>query len=574
MMLLSVCSKQVRISAVIFEVFFFFTERMHVDPNDADAKYVHFFHEKIPSRYVLPFSPTNLSFSLISFHRQLAESTTTQVLNELIAAQPQRLEFYRTRGIVHSFRDEYHQASRDFTHALKEVRAARRARGAHRIEGLARPETLGRVGRRKKTIAKSKAQAPPSWTGTFPDDPAYTDGQDAELPPLHPSVLWDAPEPIELQLLFLRGAAFLQHAMFLIEGAIVKLEGIIKVPSADGSELRLCYIDNGKYGGVEIGHPDGPLGKKDGAKIKAYRKVLADAVFREQAILLIKKSIRDHERFLSHFDTLEEPNFNCDGDVPSLIERAFTISESSRPGHHSLSSLSLTEPPTVFTTYHPLLVEARFSLLLCQLMLGQFTELLPSFIRTATLIDSLEGYPVFLPPRSMAQAEFVEVLERLASGWKSGIQPSSRFCVSSGKLAIEAPPLAPSVVSSAGELYSDDRDPHAPSTSAAPAPGGGGGVGRSGGGSAADTNDFVTPNHASPIELAESLDCLRVLLAPVAKRRRQRAEKAARATTTSPTNVSNGKKTLQINIPLHGPRVEIILAWLAAVHLVELDSVA
>lgn len=23
------------------------------DPNDADAKYVHFFHEKIPSRYVL-----------------------------------------------------------------------------------------------------------------------------------------------------------------------------------------------------------------------------------------------------------------------------------------------------------------------------------------------------------------------------------------------------------------------------------------------------------------------------------------------------------------------------------------
>jgi hypothetical protein len=496
------------------------------------------------------------------FRRQLAESTSTQVLNELIAAQPQRLEFYRTRGIVHSFRDEYQQASRDFTHALKEVRAARRARAAHRIEGLVQPETLGMGSKRKKVITKSNGQAPPSGTSTFAGDPAYADGQDAELPPLHPSFLLDAPEPIELQLLFLRGAAFLQHAMFLIEGAILKLEGIIKTPSADGSELRLCYIDNGKYGGVEIGHPDGPLGKKNGAKVKAYRNALANAAFREQAILLIKKSMRDHERFLSHFDTLEGPNFNCD------VERAFMLSESSRPGHHSQSPPSLAEPPTVFTTYHPLLVEARFSLLICQLMLGDFTVLLPSFTHTAALVDGLEGYPVFLPPRSMAQAEFVEVLERLASGWKSGVQPYSHSRVSSGKLAIEAPLLAQPHPSSPGELSPDDHDPHAPSTSAAAAA-------APGGGSATKTDDFVTPLHASPVELAESLDCLRELLAPVAKRRRQRAEKAAaEKTARGATNNGNGKKTLQINIPLHGPRVEIILAWLAAVHLVELDSVA
>ena len=31
------------------------------------------------------------------------------------------------------------------------------------------------------------------------------------------------------------------------------------------------------------------------------------------------------------------------------------------------------------------------------------------------------------------------------------------------------------------------------------------------------------------------------------------------------------KKPLSINIPLHGPRVEIILAWLGAVHLPELE---
>jgi hypothetical protein len=33
-------------------------------------------------------------------------------------------------------------------------------------------------------------------------------------------------------------------------------------------------------------------------------------------------------------------------------------------------------------------------------------------------------------------------------------------------------------------------------------------------------------------------------------------------------------KPLPINIPLHGPRVEVVLAWFAAVWLVELESVA
>jgi hypothetical protein len=28
------------------------SHRLDIDPNDADAKYVHFFHEKIPSRFV------------------------------------------------------------------------------------------------------------------------------------------------------------------------------------------------------------------------------------------------------------------------------------------------------------------------------------------------------------------------------------------------------------------------------------------------------------------------------------------------------------------------------------------
>jgi hypothetical protein len=49
------------------------------------------------------------------------DDPTTCVLDELIKPYPQRLELFRTRGIVLTFRDEYSAAVKDFTHALKEA---------------------------------------------------------------------------------------------------------------------------------------------------------------------------------------------------------------------------------------------------------------------------------------------------------------------------------------------------------------------------------------------------------------------------------------------------------------------
>jgi hypothetical protein len=54
----------------------------------------------------------------------------------------------------------------------------------------------------------------------------------------------------------------------------------------------------------------------------------------------------------------------------------------------------------------------------------------------------------------------------------------------------------------------------------------------------------------------------------VVKRQKVRAERAA-----ADKAAGVKKKPTSINIPLHGPRVEIILAWLGAVHLPELDGV-
>ncbi|KAI8981315.1 hypothetical protein BD414DRAFT_419704 [Trametes punicea] len=533
---------------------------LKVDPHDVDARYVHFFHEKIPSR-------------------QLAESTSTQVLDELIAENPHRLEFYRTRGIVHCFRDEYASAAKDFTYAIKEARAMRKARSAH-MNGNLGDKQRAKGAKKKKGKAgahKTNGQAPPS--GTSPNaggtDAVIVDGPDGGFVTLHPSVLPDAPEPIEPQCLFLRAAAYLQHAVFLIEDAIFKLEDIRKVPSIDGAEMRLCSVENGKYGGVEIGNPDGPLGKRDGAKLKAYRAVLAEPAFREQITNLVKKSMRDHRQFLSHFDTLEGGPGFADADLAQRAEYAFLLAESLRPGSQS-SPPPFHDAPPMFTTYHPLLVESHFSILICYLMLGDFPGLLPTFSRTATLVDGLEGYPVFLPPRSMAQAEFIEILERLAGGWRNGIQPHSLSRVNSKQLAIEAPaPTSPP----------SPRSPKAKAVHRIPTPpspdvGASGsshplGVNGSSSSSCSTLLAYDTPEASAPEasreELLKTLDAARILLAPVAKRLREKSERAA---AEKASGKSNAKKPLNINIPLHGPRVEIVLAWMAAVCLCELDSIA
>ncbi|KAF8531248.1 hypothetical protein JB92DRAFT_2781798, partial [Gautieria morchelliformis] len=499
---------------------------LRVDPNDPDARYVHFFHEKIPSR-------------------QLAESTTTHVLDELIAAYPQRLEFYRTRGIVRCFRDEYQLAARDFTHALKEARNLRKAKHSHTVatdsdRGM---KTRGKKGKK----AKTHGQAPPDGTAV-----AEGDGE-AQTLPLHPSVLPDAPEPIEPQVLFLRGAAYLQNVVFLIENAILDLEDIRKAPPGDGTELRLCYIENGKYGGVEIGNPNGPLGASSGPKAQAYREVLNSTAFREQICALLKKSIRDHEKFLSHFDTLDAQMPIFGGNLAQRTQYAFLLTESLRPGSHSQPP-PLNAPPT-FTTYHPLLVESHFSILLATLLLGAFGNLLPAFAKAATLVDGLEGYPVFLPARSMAQAEFIEVLERLAGGWDTGIQPHS---FSSESLTITLPnPIVQ-------EVNGLDASTPSPSSTTLLLAGDGSTTPQPPPPSGRATPQGTTNSCTA---LAENLDCARILLAPVAQRQRERSEKAA----TEKASGIEKSKAININIPLHGPRVEIVLAWLGAVHLPELD---
>ncbi|KAJ7274321.1 hypothetical protein B0H12DRAFT_1088128 [Mycena haematopus] len=604
------------------------------DPNDADARYVHFFHEKIPSR-------------------QLAESTTTQVLDELIQNQPQKLEYYRTRGIVHCFRDEYSLATKDFTHALKEARAVRKAKVVHHHNYSSPAQngkhtTGGGKGGKKRKGSKSKRYEDISENAGEEGGDASADEDAGGFVP-HPSVLPDAPTPLEPQVLFLRGAAYLQHAVHLVESTVLKLEGVHKYSAysttgsdgngthanganANNGELRLSYLDGGIYGGVEVGNPDGPLGRTTSKKARAYREAFAIAEngeaivgngerekLREQITGLIKKSMRDHERFLAHFDSLDAgPAFAPGGgdeawNLAQKVEYAFLLTESIRPGSQtpapphphastpnggpltkydeSTAAAAVAQvppPPTSFTTYHPLLVEAHFSILLCQLMLGDFTNLLTTFVRTAAIVDGLEGYPVFLPPRSMAQAEFIEALERLAGGWRTGVGPytvDGESGVGRGKDKAKVPLAIEGLLS---PDLDDDRWHRAPNSGGQ----GDGSASASGSGStlsdstlsdigingtSSSSSSSTSPSEtraatpmapSAPSPHAQALNSARILLAPVVARQRARELEKKR-------NAKAGtKKPMSINIPLHGPRVDVILAWLGAVQIPALEAAA
>jgi len=565
---------------------------------------------------------------IVSSQRSLASSTPTTTLDELIFAYPHQLEYYRTRGVVRSFREEYSLAIKDFTHALKEIRIRRRNDKNHGSDQ--------RASKTKKRKGPSSSQS--HTNGQAPSDgTAVPEGMmersDGGLPSLHPSMQSDAPEPFETQLLFFRGAAHLQQAIHIIEASVIEIEGIKKPADFDSPDLRLCCLTNGRYGGVEIGNPDGPLGSRHGTKLKVYRKVLAEASFRDQVHGLLKKSIRDYEKFLSHFDGGETAVPIPDGSIADQVEFAFTMSESMRPGHHNNPpSPNRSDVPSGLATYHPLLIESHFSVLICYLMLGNFDQLLHQFVRTAMLVDSVEGYPVFLSPRSIGQAEFVETLARLAAGWRDGCRPHSLSGDHRGKArlvtaggAIEDFPTAitPSVstcsmastssmqsTASAVSLPTNSMTPLHPcyltGSSSSKSPFIGSDVDSSSSRSLhpdMSTADDYPPSTSATLSLCtpcvpsspsrssqlqgpsrgekadgetdqelsrtDALDCIRILLAPVVKHRR---EQAAAAADKAKEKSLKKQASMPINIPLHGPRVEIILAWLGAVHLPELDE--
>lgn len=386
----------------------------------SDAKYVHFFHEKIPSR-------------------MMAQYTTLDVLDSIIAERPHDASPWRTRALTRIFKEDYLGAARDLSEALA---IARVQKAQHR------------AGRDQLVLAQ---------------DTQEKDGRDFRYDSNAKVAEEDQPSSMESQLLFHRAGVYLTIAVQHVDQA---LQGLQEAEEA-GARREAQRA---------AGEEPEPESEQE---TEAYRTRYEA---RKQVRMNAKRALRDYTAFLSFFEytpglapevteallrqleetaqagsasnktptrqlldsaSLPAPPVSdalvpaqrratgAGGANPSLTNfpppPIFKISQLFEPlppaglppfpspaGAPSTSaSDALPFPSTESLSYHPLLSDALHSLLLAHaLVQTPPKELLRHAHNTARLVRLCDGYPVFLSSRSPSRADWGEVLRRVDKGGK------------------------------------------------------------------------------------------------------------------------------------------------------------
>ncbi|KAL8973241.1 MAG: hypothetical protein Q9183_000094 [Haloplaca sp. 2 TL-2023] len=158
------------------------------NPDNSDAKYVHFFHEKIPSR-------------------MLDESTSLEPLNDLIHRRPTDNVLLRTRAVTKIFKHDLRGAAEDLT------------------ESLAVARYIASQHRKSQSLESSNSLAPTENSLRYPRDG----------PPGSTRLGEEQPDSLEPQLLFQRGGVYLTLACESISSSLQGEE--LQSPSCKATEL-------------------------------------------------------------------------------------------------------------------------------------------------------------------------------------------------------------------------------------------------------------------------------------------------------------------------------------------------
>ncbi|KAH8808240.1 hypothetical protein F5884DRAFT_732455 [Xylogone sp. PMI_703] len=409
-------------------------------PLNADAKYVHFFHEKIPSR-------------------QLAECTSLQPLNQVIAERSSEAEVLRTRAVTRMFKDDFLGAAQDLTTALQ---ICRYYQNQH--------ETSGQQLQLARDIT-TDPQRSNRWR------------QETKLQEE------DHPSSLETQLLFHRAGVYLTIAFQHVRQAL-------PTQQYRSNSMRGEMINGNSASTTEVYTLSEAETKAQRQRLEARKTVKTYA----------KRALRDYISFLSLFDyTAGLPseftqeymhkahqaanNYNIPKFreiTPQTSRQILNHSTHSSPSNDKLSGaliphnwrhtnhnrqqehfehIDSTRPPKatiyqisslfsatpltdlppypvvsnvatakqqtepsqheaskeLFTnadsneaiTYHPLLTDALHSLLLCHCLIQTSArELQRHAYMVARLARICDGYPIFQAPRSPSRADWIEVLRR------------------------------------------------------------------------------------------------------------------------------------------------------------------
>ena len=417
------------------------------NPDDPDAKYVHFFHEKIPSR-------------------QLAECTSLQPLDEIVEARPYEGEILRTRAVTKIFKEDYIGAAQDLTTALSVCRYY---------------QNQHKEGRQQVQLA-SDAVAEAQRSGRWKDDVKLEEE--------------DHPRSLETQLLFHRAGVYLTIAYQNIKDALPPKDernGVNGKKNENGDGESSIPIE---------ATPENPDARRKRLEARKTVKTNAKRALRDYIAYLSNfdytpglsadvtanfmqkvNSVANGFNIPNHMAQgkaldLESNNSLSNGALsdalvqrPNRLTRSVPISNARSPDIptlpspvvYQMSALFSASPPaglppypdtttSLLTksqldalssnnylgndyhealTYHPLLTDALHSLLLCHcLVQTSKAELLRHAHMVARLARVCDGYPIFQAARSPSRADWIEVVRRgenwigLSQTWESLCAPA------------------------------------------------------------------------------------------------------------------------------------------------------
>ncbi|KAM0464006.1 hypothetical protein ACHAO4_000731 [Trichoderma viride] len=364
------------------------------NPKDPDAKYVHFFHEKIPSR-------------------KMAESTSLEPLTEIIGERPGEPEVLRTRATVKVFQNDLEGAVFDLTHALSISQFIRKSHQPKQEDT--------QIVDSQRTAARRRPH-------------------DVILPEK------DQPSSLEAQLYFQRASVYLTLAS---DNAV---DSMPAPPSNQSNGKPAITNERDGEAKAEASDPGKEISRKQlesrkmaktyaKRAIKDYLSFFSNIHYSPNLPVKIAKEFNDRVSMVMHgirsSRALDTSSWTTSHTVYSLPDLFRSVPPTDLPPYPAQDLMKqgvqqpLDETACEWVTYHPLLSDALHSLLLAHCLAQTSTkEIQRHAYMVARLIRLSDGYPLFQANRSSARADWTELVHcagnwlQLSSSWDNLCQPA------------------------------------------------------------------------------------------------------------------------------------------------------
>ncbi|KAL8692444.1 MAG: hypothetical protein Q9218_002544 [Villophora microphyllina] len=416
-------------------------------PDDSDAKYVHFFHEKIPSR-------------------MLDESTSLQPLNEIVHARPTDGALLRTRAITKIFKNDLPGAVEDLTEALAICRyMAMQHRGGLELSNALSSTGKEANGFRERVyslkggeeadssslepqllfhragiyltlachnITSSLDQLGPHACGC-PDPAMPRSGTHSDIPTASSETLRPG---LGAQKLV---KSYAKRALRDYLGFLAFFEYTPGIP-IDVNQAHLSELGKNTHGPEGPGSTvqDGPYAASEDSG--PPQTALTHALISYQQQAESKQSNHGKPQRHPHLplpqvfriSSLFSPSRPVDLPPYPVASRQLAKIAKGRSADCLNSTVKHNMEPIVGSreavTFHPLLTESLHALLLCHsLVQTPPKEHLRHAYMVARLVRLCDGYPIFLAARSPSRADWIEIL-RQADNWIGLEQSWENFC--------------------------------------------------------------------------------------------------------------------------------------------------